>query len=531
MSEEVEVVSTVQDEATIEAARETAEEGSLASVIFVERDEEIATICGRVDSAPTFAVVVNVPRGNRHMEREIGIRRLRRHAEDAGKTLAIATRSASLTSRARQASIPVSRRPDRIRWDSGGRAALWLGGHSIVVPAIGRYLGLFALILAIVGLAGTVVFAGPTATIIVYPETETVRTTIVLTASEFIDTVDLVTMTVPATRVTAERVITLAVPTTGTIQVPIDRAGVDLVITNPGDVEVIVPAGTIVSTSGGVRFKTDVTVTAPAGGSVPVAATADVAGVEGNVLAETITAWGSLTFAALTVMNPGEALGGRSREEQAVGSADVLTLKSMVEELSISQQLKEQVIEARPHDAIFLRTVQVAAVDGPMSDAIGTPAKVLFMDVRITLSALAVVSETLDIVIAAALADKTEGEFVLGTVTAVETGARQADFEDGSLTTELLLTAQVAVGLTPEQIEAVVKGRTTGGAASALAQQLGVGDAEVRLSPSWAPWLPRFTGRLDVEFRSREVEAESGIGALGAGEADDGDGQSATDGA
>ena len=69
----------------------------------------------------------------------------------------------------------------------------------------------------------------------------------------------------------------------------------------------------------------------------------------------------------------------------------------MVDALSISAQLKEGVIAARPHDAIFLRTVQVASVEGPISQPIGTPAEVLFMDVRVTLSALAVLSETLDL--------------------------------------------------------------------------------------------------------------------------------------
>ncbi len=225
MSEEVKVLSSERDRVTAEAEWESAEEGSLASVILIESDEEIATICGRLDSAPTFAVVIHAPRGNRQIEREIGIRRLRRHAEDSGKTLAIATRSSSLTSRARQASIPVSRRPDRIRWDSGGRAALWLGSHSIVVPTIGRFLGLLALVLAILGVAGSVVFAGPTATITVYPETDSVETTIVLTASEFTESIDLVEMSVPATRVTADKVVTLAVPTTGMVRVPTERAG------------------------------------------------------------------------------------------------------------------------------------------------------------------------------------------------------------------------------------------------------------------------------------------------------------------
>ncbi|MCC7089117.1 MAG: hypothetical protein IT295_08180, partial [Dehalococcoidia bacterium] len=34
---------------------------SLASVVLVERSEDIAAICGRVDGAPTWAVVIHAP--------------------------------------------------------------------------------------------------------------------------------------------------------------------------------------------------------------------------------------------------------------------------------------------------------------------------------------------------------------------------------------------------------------------------------------------------------------------------------------
>ncbi|HQW51981.1 MAG TPA: hypothetical protein PL082_07985, partial [Tepidiformaceae bacterium] len=82
---------------------------SLASVVLVERSEDIAAICGRVDTAPTWAVVIHAPDGNRQLSTELGMRRLVRHGEESGKVVAIATRSSGLASRARQVGIPVSR--------------------------------------------------------------------------------------------------------------------------------------------------------------------------------------------------------------------------------------------------------------------------------------------------------------------------------------------------------------------------------------------------------------------------------------
>ena len=60
-------------------------------------------------------------------------------------------------------------------------------------------------------------------------------------------------MSVPAERVTAERLVTLAVPTTGTVLVPTARASVTVTVTNPRSEDVSLPAGTVVTTSGGCQ--------------------------------------------------------------------------------------------------------------------------------------------------------------------------------------------------------------------------------------------------------------------------------------
>ena len=50
---------------------------SLASVVLIDRREDIAAICGRVDIAPTYAVVIHAPDGNRQLSTELGMRRLK----------------------------------------------------------------------------------------------------------------------------------------------------------------------------------------------------------------------------------------------------------------------------------------------------------------------------------------------------------------------------------------------------------------------------------------------------------------------
>src|SRR5262245_56895937 len=111
----------------------------MASMVVVERRDELPAICGRIDRAPTFAVVIYAPDGNREMATELGMRRLIRHAEDSGRAIAIATSSRALSTRARLAAVPVSRRPEHVRWDAGGKRVLRLGPASVALPGIGRY--------------------------------------------------------------------------------------------------------------------------------------------------------------------------------------------------------------------------------------------------------------------------------------------------------------------------------------------------------------------------------------------------------
>lgn len=480
----------------------------LASVIHIARDDDIAAICGRIDSAPTFAVVLHAPRGNHAMSRELGMRRVLRHAEDAGKTIAVATRSPALASRARQAGLPVAWRPERIRWDAGGRVVVGLGPLSVKLPPVGRYLSALLLLAAIAAVGAGLLFAAPSATITVVPPAELRQATVIVNASTTTDTFDPLEMRVPATGVSASRQITLAVPTTGTIEVPVAAATVTLALSNGSNAAITVPAGAVALTEDGRAFATEEPVELAPGGDAAVLATAVEPGPAGNVPAGAISRWQDEALSPIAITNPEAAAGGASEPRRAVDAADIVTIRQLVDELAVSDALRQSLVDQRPHDAIFLRTAEVRVTEGAPSANPGDVANVVFMDVTVTVSALAILAETLDDLAQAVLGDGT-GDLLPGTVRAVETGARQVNLDDGAIRTELLVSASFARGVTPASIRSAVKGKTASDAKSTLAERYGIQEAEVALTPGWAPWLPRFDFRIDVRL-------QSGLGA-GAG--------------
>ena len=480
-------------------------ERDIASVVPIGRHEEIDGVCGRIDAAPTLAIVLHAPGGNRAMVEELGMRRVLRHVEASGRVFAIATRSGALARRARELRVPVASDPHRVHWRSGGKIVVRLGPSTLLLPPFGRYgpyvlLGLFVLAI----LAGLWT-AGPSATVTVYPRTETVTGLAVVRASPRVDTVDLETLTLPATVVAIERDILLAVPATGSITVGVSAATATLVLTNPTDAPVTVPAGSVIfALPGFVAFTFDEAVTVPAGGELAAAVTARDAGAAGNVEAGAVAQWRSRTLAALTATNPQPASGGADETLSAVDPADILALETLAAEIAENNPPGALLVSARPRHAVIVRSAAATVTLGPPSAASGTPAGTVFMEVSTRIEALAIPPHALEALARSLLsAPEGFGELVPGTVVAVETGAQEQDHPDGSFTVELRLSAGFPEAPSAAVIEDIVSGRSASAAESELWSRYGIDDVEIDLTPGWAPRLPRFGFRIDVEFARR----------------------------
>jgi hypothetical protein len=349
---------------------------------------------------------------------------------------------------------------------------------------------------------------------VVYPPSETLEQTVTLTASADFEQVDISNLRVPAAEVSATRTITIAVPTSGSVLVGAKAAFVTVEIQNPTGSEVSLPAGTAFRTNrDDLQFELLEDETVAAGARVFLAAQARQPGVTGNVVPDTITGFADPQYTVLSASNAGNGGGGTDEPRPAVDARDIVALRSAASALDTARAVRETLIAERPHDAIFLNTASVSLEAGDPSDVPGTPADVVLLDVRVTVTALAVVSETLDQVARALLRGEMAGEFIPGSVTAIETGANQVDGDSGIVRAEFLLRGEFARNVTSKAIESAVKGRSAESAQSTLAERYGIEDSEIRVTPGWAPRLPRFGFRIDVEMRSRLAEPADQLAA------------------
>jgi len=480
----------------------------MASVIDVDRNDEVPSICGQIDAAPTYAVVLNAPRGNRPLASELGIRLLARHAEESGKAVAIATRSSSLASRARQAGIPVARKPQHVRWDAGGRRVFRLGPWSVAPPGFGGYVQVLVVLVLLAAIAGLALTMGPSATVIVSPPSRERSITVPVLALQDLDRTDIEGRRVPAHEVVETRTLTLTARTTGTAKVGVRAARTGVTLTNTGAADVTIPAGTVIVGPGEVRFLVEAEVVVAAGQGGVATASAAAPGEAGNVAPETLTKFADPAFASVRVTNATGATGGASDDVPAVAAADITAISALAKDLKTSNALRATAFTGERTDVVLHATLAIETEPGTAYPATGTASDLVFLDVTVTAKALAIPQDVLEQLAAGLLAEDAGEQLIPGSARARETGAivASSESEDEGVRSELEVSARFASGVNEDDLIDAVKGKSPEDAESNLREQYGVIDPKVELSPGWAPWVPRFAFRISVEYRSEGSE-------------------------
>jgi len=83
----------------------------------------------------------------------------------------------------------------------------------------------------------------------------------------------------------------------------------------------------------------------------------------------------------------------------------------------------------------------------------------------------------------------------------------------GKTFARVAVTATLVSAINPSDIREASQGRRPASAKENLLARYRMDDVELRLSPGWAPFVPRFGGRISVEIRAtsgEEVDAPSG---------------------
>lgn len=509
-------------------------------IIHLDSDDDIISICDRLNWSGAQRVLLVLPPDGDVLHEGLDLMRLRRHADRVRQEIGLVTPATDLRRQAMALGIPTF---FTIEAAESGRRGWWRGqrrqervGLSTVggsgvqqmrpkpfdssdrrevrrrrTPALSwqrwviRYAAIFlffiTVALAVVAFAYTV----PSATITLQPVMQPVQATRVLLADPDLETADYTRGAVPARLLRVDNSWQTDVATTGTIAVPNASARGTVLFVNLQDQEVIIPAGTRVSTSGGsnIVFQTitEATVAGVAGSTAEVDVIAIEPGPQGNVAVNLINRIEGSLATQLEVRNLEAMEGGAVHEVAAVSEADQTRLRAQVLQYLQALATSEMTAQLTEREFLAQESLRVADVEGETySHFLGEQTDKLTLEMQVglvgtavnTTEAAGLLYETLSSEVPDGYTLVTDGlTFTIGDVVGVD--------EVGRVTFQMIVNGFAAADLDLAAPVTAISGQENDVAIAYLYEKLPLRAAPVvHIWPTWFQRIPYLPARIQT---------------------------------
>jgi hypothetical protein len=384
--------------------------------------------------------------------------------------------------------------------------------------SIGRRIGRTPVLIgvAVLGLAFVVAGVGaflllPTATAVITPRTETIGPiSLRIVADPTATEPDIERAVVPAQRIAIPLEASDSFPATGK-RIEEARAGgrVTFQSFNPVSSNTI-PKGSIVTTEGGIRFRTDKAITIPAAELIfgtpvevrPASESVDVTavdpGTDGNVPTNAIRVIRDEDPNLTKVRNPDPTTGGTHEEFPRVRQEDVdAAVADLTSRLSTS--FEERLVDPElPGDTgtVFPETKALGEAEFSVDPAtlVGQEREAFELAATSEGTVVAVDTAPVQQVAEATIESRVEAGFELIEGSGLVEDD-PAEIEGGVITFPVVVTARQVLVLDPAAIETEIMGKTLADARAILASY---GEADLQVWPEWVGTIPTLDSRVSV---------------------------------
>jgi hypothetical protein len=492
--------------------------GVKTQIITLESHDDLISVRDRMSWAKTPRILLVWPKYEKVSLRQVDLKILQRHALRLGAQLGLVTRTRYVREEAEALRIPVfesTGQAQRLAWPPLRRRRsprrvpakdLRLKRERVQVqeeawrahPAV--RVGAFAAgVLSVLVLVALFI---PSAQVTLDPISKTQSITLPVTASTSADSV-FITGNIPAREkhviVEGEQSITV----TGEGSIPQSKAKGTAVFRNLTQQAVTIPTGTVVQNEDSVRFVTilDSKVDAGVGKTVELPIEAVEGGLAGNLDAETVNAIEGRLGLSLSVTNPEPTTGGRELASVQASDADRKRVKDLLMK-SLDEMARENFAdEISKRDMLFDETMKVSQI---LSEVYDPPAGVVGSKLTLTMqienSVLYASASDLTKLAALALnASIPSGFRATSDALTIKSETTPTISADGSARWKINVQRKIVQFIDPAQVTHLIQGSSVGSARSRLKKNLPLASApQIRLSPSWWPWVPIVPFRIEV---------------------------------
>jgi hypothetical protein len=490
-------------------------------IITLESHDDLISVRDKLSWAKTPRILLVWPKYAKVNLRVLDLKVLQRHADSLGAQLGLVTRRAKVRRDAESLGIPVfasTTKAQRELWpDSAPRGRRVPSPPRRDLRALrdevyekeapwrtslpGRMLAFTAGVLAVLALASLFV---PRATVTLYPEAKTQSVVIPVSASESTDDVSI-TGQVPARAVSATVSVEQSLAIVSEISVPKSKSKEIVRFTNLSQNEMVIPAGTVVSTKDSIRFVTLKDAQLPAGIDefVEVSIEAQEAGGRGNVAEETITTVEGSLGLSVSVTNPEATKGGANAT--VIGATDEDRAK--LRDVAVGNLLRdaESKLQAQltSGDLLLPDTIEaVRVIEETFTPLAGEPGRKLTLKTQVEFSGRYVSDDDLRQLSLSVLNASVENGFEAFALPTYKVIGDPPTDSTGVSHFELEVSRSLLRQVDETQVFSLVRGRKPQDVPSVLTSALSLRqEPEITLTPSWYPWLPLIPFNVSVEIK------------------------------
>lgn len=497
-------------------------------VIYLEADDDFATIRHRLSTAQAGKVILVVPANCRGLKNRMHLRLLERLMDEVPIRVALVTRDWILRTSARELgfrTFPSVEKAQRSRWpprrprlkrflpekgrrpptrpaslqDPRGKAAMQRGEAVLFFGLLG---GVFLILLAGFWLLI------PSATVALKPLTYPLEETLTVRADPNLEEIDFINLVLPATIKEVEVTGREQIACTAKKDVPDGYAQGEVIFINKASEATTVISGTVVSTSGGtsVRFHTSEDVTLPpgAGGRARVMVEALEAGPSGNAAAWTINRVEGTIALQANVINDSPTQGGTMKQVSYVTNEDKEQVKDMLMR-RLRQEGYNGLVSRLEGAYLPPESVELIVLTETYDQFVEEVADSLTLDMRVWARGIAVAEEDARCLALAALESSMSEGFQL---LSKEIGFRSGGVSGAGgeqVVFQITVRGQMMMRIDEGEIKEHLTGKSIVDAVTYLGRRLELAEEpSVELLPGWWPRLPLIPFRISLVVMPQE---------------------------
>ena len=487
-------------------------------IITLESHDDLISVRDRMSWAKTPRILLVWPKYEKVTLRQGDLKVLQRHALSLGAQLGLVTRARRVRQDAEALKIPVfesTGQAQRLAWPRIRRRR-WLQHappgdlrerreQALVKEEAWRMHPATRVGAFMVGVASVLTLVAlfiPRAQVVLHPQSKTQSVVLPVIAGPSVESV-FITGSIPARekRVIVEGTQTVIV--TGQGVTPQSRAKGNVTFRNLTQQAVTIPLGTVVRTVDNIRFETTEAGEVPAGLDETLALPIEAveSGRSGNVDVETVVVVEGRLGLSLSVTNAEPVTGGRETPSIQASDADRERAKDALLETLKSDAHDRLVEELEPGDVLFDDTFAVsqvlAEVYDPPAGAAGTK-----LTLNMQVEYLALYADASDLTKLASLALNASipsGFAAVSEALTLKPVTAPILNDDGFTRWTIRAERRILQQVSSAQVMQMIQGIRSQRAQSLLEKSLPLDDApEIKLSPSWWPWVPIVPFRISV---------------------------------